>query len=126
MKTIFLLLLLFQYLELRFSKGVRQLLTTSFLISVYLLLPVITFVPALAFTQATGINIHLINAIVCCVCMFYTMLGGIKAVVWTDVFQATIMLGSCILVATIGTYEVGGISEVWRRAEEGNRIEFFK
>lgn len=54
------------------------------------------------------------------------MIGGIKAVVWTDVVQAGIMVSSCILVVVLGVYQVGGLSEVWRRAEEGNRISFFE
>lgn len=54
------------------------------------------------------------------------MIGGIKAVVWTDVIQAGIMVSSCVLVVLLGITKVGGLSEVWRRAEEGNRIEFFK
>lgn len=60
------------------------------------------------------------------ICVFYTMIGGIKAVVWTDVIQATVMVSSCVLVVVLGVSKVGGLSEVWRRAEEGNRIEFFK
>lgn len=58
--------------------------------------------------------------------MFYTMLGGIKAVVWTDVVQAGIMLFSCVLIVVIGVTKVGGLSEVWARADAGNRLELFK
>lgn len=74
----------------------------------------------------TGVNIHFINILVSAVCVFYTMIGGIKAVVWTDVIQAGIMVSSCVLVCLLGITKVGGLSEVWRRAEDGNRIEFFK
>lgn len=54
------------------------------------------------------------------------MLGGIKAVVWTDVVQALIMVGSCIVFVVLGVVKVGGLSTVWERATDGNRIEFFK
>lgn len=34
------------------------------------------------FITVTGVNVHLITPIVCIVCIFYTCVGGMKAVVW--------------------------------------------
>lgn len=34
------------------------------------------------YIAVTGINVHLITPIVCIVCIFYTCVGGMKAVVW--------------------------------------------
>lgn len=48
--------------------------------------------------------------------------GGIKAVVWTDVLQAMVMIGSVITVAILGISSVGGLSEVWNRGVQGKRI----
>lgn len=50
------------------------------------------------------------------------MLGGIKAVVWTDVLQASVMITSITLVAILGINQTGGFGEVWNRAVEGGRI----
>lgn len=72
----------------------------------------------------TGVNIHLINIIVSSVCVFYTMLGGVKAVVWTDVVQAAVMLISVIMVAIFGISEAGGLSTVLDHATEGGRMNF--
>ncbi|XP_055379151.1 sodium-coupled monocarboxylate transporter 1-like [Condylostylus longicornis] len=112
----------YKYLELRFDKRTREIVTMTFLLKIFLLIPIYIFVPSLAFSQVTGINIHLINGVVCSICIFYTMLGGIKAVVWTDVIQATIMLFSVFLVAISAIYKVGGIKEVIERAEAGSRL----
>ncbi|KAI8124518.1 Sodium-coupled monocarboxylate transporter 2 [Lucilia cuprina] len=114
----------YEYLELRFNKRTRQLVTGSFVLNACLMLPVYIFVPALAFSQVTGINIHLINTVVCSICIFYTMLGGIKAVVWTDVVQAGIMLSSVVLVGVLGTLKVGGLNKVLEYAGEGGRLDF--
>ncbi|XP_017488496.1 PREDICTED: sodium-coupled monocarboxylate transporter 2, partial [Rhagoletis zephyria] len=110
------------YLELRFNRGTRQLLTFGFMFTLFLMLPVILFIPSLAFSQVTGLNIHLINAVICSICVIYTMLGGIKAVVWTDVVQAAIMIGSVTLVGVLGAKKVGGVNEVLRIAAEGGRL----
>ncbi|XP_065368743.1 sodium-coupled monocarboxylate transporter 2-like isoform X2 [Calliphora vicina] len=114
----------YEYLEMRFNKRTRQLVTASFVVNACLMLPVYIFVPSLAFSQVTGINIHLINTVICSICIFYTMLGGIKAVVWTDVVQAGIMISSVVLVGVLGTLKVGGLSKVLEYAGEGGRLDF--
>lgn len=114
--------------------------------NVLLVLPVTLFIPALALAQVTSINLHVINAVCVCVCVIYTMLvslfflrsfdssckspfllllqGGIKAVVWTDVVQAAIMLGSTVLSVYMGVRDVGGLSNVFSIAEKGGRMDF--
>ncbi|XP_026319647.1 sodium-coupled monocarboxylate transporter 1-like [Hyposmocoma kahamanoa] len=113
----------YEYLEIRYDKRLR--VFGSVLFSVYLMawLPIVIYVPALAFNQVTGVNIHIITPIVCIVCIFYTSLGGLKAVVWTDVIQTVIMIGAMILVIVKGTIRVGGIQEVIRRNWETDRIQ---
>ena len=46
------------------------------------------------------------------VCIFYTSLGGIKAVIWTNVFQAFCMLFSSLVVVIVGERLVGGAGAV--------------
>jgi solute carrier family 5 (sodium-coupled monocarboxylate transporter), member 8/12 len=86
-------------------------------------LPIVIYVPALAFEQTTGIDLHLVTPIVMSVCIFYTLLGGIKAVVWTDVIQIFIMYGVLILIIIKGTADVGGFSIVFERNWNSGRIE---
>lgn len=76
--------------------------------------------------QVSGMDLHLIGAIVCVICVFYTLIGGIKAVVTTDAWQISIMFVSVVVVAIIGTVHLGGPSNVFDRAIQGGRIEFFK
>lgn len=53
---------------------------------------------------------------------FWFEKGGIKAVVWTDVVQAFVMVLSILLVAFYGVQKVGGLTEVWHRAVDGGRL----
>ncbi|KAH8418033.1 hypothetical protein KR222_010828, partial [Zaprionus bogoriensis] len=112
----------YEYLELRFSKLTRQLITATFVMNACLMLPVYMFIPSLAFSQVTGMNVHHINMVVSSICVFYTMLGGIKAVVWTDVVQGGIMLSSVVLVGILGTAQTGGLSTVIENASAGGRL----
>lgn len=52
------------------------------------------------------------------------MLGGIKAVVWTDVVQAGVMLLSVVMVGVLGTMRTGGLTSVLENASAGGRLNF--
>lgn len=71
-------------------------------------------------------NIYHVAPAVCFICIFYTTIGGLKAVVWTDTLQFIITLGSMVTVLWMGIVTTGGFTQIWKKAEEGNRIEFFK
>lgn len=45
-----------------------------------------------------------------------------KAVLWTDVFQATLMYGGLVAMVIKGCYDVGGVGTVISRAQRGGRI----
>ncbi|KAB0798597.1 hypothetical protein PPYR_09590 [Photinus pyralis] len=115
----------YEYLNLRFNETVRLLGSILFLTKMMLYIPIVIYVPALAFSQVTGINLHLVTPVVCIVCIFYTTLGGLKAVVWTDTVQTVVMTAALIVVLIMGTVSVGGFAEVWNRNEQGGRLEFF-
>lgn len=71
----------------------------------------------------SAVNWTITTPIVCLICIFYTCLGGIKAVVWTDVLQAAAMLGSLVIVSIRATYFVGGLDVVLERNLNSTRIE---
>ncbi|XP_058129313.1 sodium-coupled monocarboxylate transporter 1-like [Anopheles ziemanni] len=113
----------YQYLQTRFDKRMRLFGSILFTLATMAWLPIVIYVPALAFNQVTGINVHLITPIVCVICIFYTCVGGLKAVVWTDVIQTVLMFGAMLLIIVKGTYDVGGLSVVMERATASGRIE---
>lgn len=113
----------YQYLETRFDQRIRLFGSILFTFGSLMWLPIVIYVPALAFNQATGINIHWITPVVGLVCIFYTCVGGLQAVVWTDVVQLVLMFGAMILIIVKGTFDIGGPQVVWERAWNGGRIE---
>ncbi|XP_017116374.1 sodium-coupled monocarboxylate transporter 1 [Drosophila elegans] len=113
----------YKYLEQRYNRSLRLFGSVMFIVASLLWLPIVIYVPAIAFNQATGVNIHIVTPIVCVVCIFYTCIGGLKAVVWTDVIQTIIMFGAMALVLIKGTVDIGGPAVVWQRAQETARLE---
>lgn len=56
-------------------------------------------------------------------CIFYTTLGGLKAVVWTDVIQFGVMLGSLVAVVLIGIWHGGGFSTILEKSNSGGQLD---
>ena len=56
--------------------------------------------------------------------MMTSLQGGMKAVMWTDVFQICIMFAGLIAVLIKGSQELGGFGNVWKYLDEGERVEF--
>ncbi|XP_037806366.1 sodium-coupled monocarboxylate transporter 1 [Lucilia sericata] len=113
----------YEYLESRFDIRLRMFGSVMFTMMNIGYLPIVIYVPALAFNQVTGVAVHTITPIVCIICVFYTSLGGLKAVVWTDVVQTISMIGALVMVAIKGSIDIGGASKVLEEAWDSGRIE---
>uniref|UniRef100_A0A0X3PGT5 Sodium-coupled monocarboxylate transporter 1 n=1 Tax=Schistocephalus solidus TaxID=70667 RepID=A0A0X3PGT5_SCHSO len=111
-----------EYLELRFSRLVRWLVTLTFEFQMLIYMAVVLYAPSLALNRVTGWPLYASILSTGILATFYTALGGIKAVVWTDLIQVTVMLGGLLCVLAFGTNQSGGIAEVWRIAGEGGRL----
>lgn len=50
--------------------------------------------------------------------------GGLKAVVWTDAVQTTLMFGTYFVILIKGTIDIGGLEVVIERNRESGRLEY--
>ncbi|KAK2578004.1 hypothetical protein KPH14_008433 [Odynerus spinipes] len=114
----------YEYLEKRF--GVKTRMMASFVYWVQLLLysGVVLYAPSLALEATTGISKTGSIIIIGLACSFYSSIGGIKAVLITDVFQSILMFASVIVIIVVAAYEIGGLEKIWEIAEMGKRIQF--
>uniref|UniRef100_T1PAY5 Sodium:solute symporter family protein n=1 Tax=Musca domestica TaxID=7370 RepID=T1PAY5_MUSDO len=113
----------YEYFEMRFGKSIRYFCSILFTVGMILYLPVAIYVPALTFNQVSGIDIHTITPVVCVVCTFYTCVGGLKAVIWTDAIQSVVMYGTILIICIKGTLDLGGLGAVLQRNWEGGRLK---
>ncbi|XP_073529877.1 sodium-dependent multivitamin transporter isoform X1 [Phyllobates terribilis] len=112
----------YEYLELRFSKTVRICGTITFIFQMVIYMGVVLYAPALAFNAVTGFSLWGVVLTMGLVCTLYTTLGGLKAVIWTDVIQTLVMFAGQLAVIIVGTVKVGSIQEVWDVALQNNKI----
>ncbi|XP_028405437.1 sodium-dependent multivitamin transporter-like [Dendronephthya gigantea] len=111
----------YEYLERRFSFGIRIIGTILFIIYTLFYMAIVTYGPSLALESVTGLPIWVSILSIGVVCTFYTTIGGIRAVIWNDVFQAVVMLGGLVIVVIVGTSKAGGASHVLSILQENNR-----
>lgn len=52
----------------------------------------------------------------------YTTIGGIRGVIWNDLFQCFLMFTSLVIIIFKGVYEVGGLSRLIEINNAGGRI----
>ncbi|NOZ23649.1 MAG: sodium/solute symporter [Planctomycetes bacterium] len=100
----------YEYLELRFDVRVRCLASGMFIFWRIVWMSVAVYAPSLALWAATGGQIPLIPTIIVLglFATFYTVLGGMKAVIWTDVIQFTVLFGGMVLAAVLIVFKVDG------------------
>ncbi|CAL1302116.1 unnamed protein product [Larinioides sclopetarius] len=111
----------YEYLEKRFGKLTRTLTSMVFLVQTMLYMAVVLYAPALALSAVTNVSIWTSVISVGAVCMFYCTLGGMKAVLWTDLFQAMLMFIGIFAIVIKGFSDIG-FSEVFRIGYEEDRI----
>ncbi|KAM9358379.1 sodium/iodide cotransporter [Symphorus nematophorus] len=113
-----------QYLKMRFGRGMQLLGSIQFLVATLLYTGIVIYAPALILNQATGLNMWVSLFSTGIICTLYTTLGGMKAVIWTDVFQIVVMLSGFVAIFIHGTVLVGGPALVLEIANNGSRINF--
>ena len=92
----------YEYLERRFDTKTRTLTALLFLVSRGLATGVVLYAPALVLSVVTGLPINLTITLMAIIAIAYTVLGGISAVIWTDVVQMLILwFGAAISIWAI-------------------------
>ena len=116
----------YQYLELRFHPVVR--LMASFICIVQHLagrMAIVLLLPALALSAVTGITVTTSILLMGVITTIYTFLGGMKAVIWTDVLQVFVMVGGALFAITWMVIGTGGVGAVARLALADGKTHLF-
>ncbi|MHC4326242.1 MAG: sodium:solute symporter family transporter, partial [Planctomycetota bacterium] len=74
----------------------------------------------------TGFNVYACIMVMGLLCTIYTVLGGIEAVIWTDVLQSCVLLGGGLLcIGTIFTAEQFDFSSMLAVANDADKFHIF-
>jgi len=100
----------YEYLEQRFNYTTRLLASSLFIIFMVARMALVLFLPSLALTVVTGIDIYICIVLMGVITIIYCTMGGVEAVVWGDVIQGVVLMGGALLAVF---FLAGGIDGGW-------------
>jgi len=116
----------YEYILARYGQGARRAVSALFVLSRLGWLGIVIYAPAKAMSVASGLPLSLAIALMGLLAVTYTVLGGLSAVIWTDVVQFVILFGGAVwLIGTLVTHVPGGAAEIVRVASETGKLSVF-
>jgi len=113
----------YEYINHRFGQVAHRCVAGLFVLARLGWLGTVIFAPALAMSVATGIPLWSCILMMGILATAYTALGGLSAVVWTDVIQFVILIGGAVWIAcSLAHRAEGGVDGILSLARETGRL----
>ncbi|MDD4755456.1 MAG: sodium:solute symporter [Prolixibacteraceae bacterium] len=113
----------YNYLETRFGAWARQYASACYLLTQLMRTGAILLLLALPVNALFGFNIRTIIIVTGIAVTLYSMLGGIRAVVWTDAVQGIVLILGAVVSALVLTFSMPeGPAQVFEIAAANNKF----
>lgn len=115
----------YEYFEKRFGYGARAYSALAFAIGHFSKMGFVFYTTALTVSGMTGWNIYVVMLGTGAVTVYYTVIGGLEAVIWTDVIQGFVKcIGIFVVLGCLWYLMPGGLSAAFTLANEHNKFSF--
>lgn len=115
----------YEYLGLRFNRGVRSFASVLFQIQTAMITGTVIAAPSLVLSEVTGLSYNTSVIVLLVLTLLYTALGGTKAIVWTDMLQLAIFAGVPVAILIyICVQADGGFVGLVQVAGEKGKLHF--
>jgi SSS family solute:Na+ symporter len=98
----------YEYLETRFDLSLRLFGATCFTLLQLARMGIVILLPAVAISAVTQIPVAQAIIAMGVLATLYTVLGGIEAVIWTDVLQVAVLLGGAAVAIAVALAGIDG------------------
>ena len=116
----------YEYLENRFNYTSRLLASSIFIVFMVARTALVLFLPSLALTTVTGIDIYICIILMGVITIIYCTMGGVEAVIWGDVIQGFVLLGGAVLaVVFLVSGTEGGVNKLIDITIEHEKLKTF-
>lgn len=116
----------YEYLERRFDLKTRLMASGLFLLMRGSHVAIAIYAPSIILSLLTGLPLYVSVLVMGVFTTIYTTLGGMKAVVWTDVMQFTILISGMVAVFWLALSRIpGGLHTVYNVAGHAGRLHFW-
>lgn len=115
----------YQFLEERFGVSVRVYGTLAFMVAQVVRVSIVLYLTSIVIHEITGLSTQWCIIISGSFVAIYTIIGGIDAVIWTDVIQTiTLVLGGVLCLIVVISKIPGGLFEVIDMGIEHHKLSF--
>lgn len=116
----------YEYLERRFDARVRSLTSILFLFIRGSHVAIAMYAPCLILTLVSGIPLGKCILLMGVFTTIYTTMGGIRAVIWNDVIQFSVVMTGIAVAFVVGLTQIdGGFGEMIRVGTEAGKFQLF-
>jgi SSS family transporter len=113
----------YEYLEKRFNLAARLYGSAAFIVFQIGRQAIVLLLPSLAVATVTDLDVRTCIIAMGALCALYTAMGGIEAVIWTDVVQCFVLLGAALVsLFYMASHVDGGWSAAWSTAAESGKL----
>ncbi len=113
----------YNYLEKKIGLWGRIYASLSFVLFMIGRTAVILYLSSLLLTSFIDIDIKIIILLIGLITIIYTLMGGMEAVIWTDVMQSVIMIGGILFCSVMLSIEVfSGPEHLIQKAFDANKF----
>ncbi|KAB7530386.1 sodium/solute symporter [Flagellimonas olearia] len=114
---------IYEYVEARFSRRLGYIVLSSFLLFRTIYAGIVVFTLSMILNVIMGFPLIETIVVVGIGAIVYTTLGGMKAVIWTDVVQFVAIIAGLVVVLFYASAQVpGGFTEIVRLAGDENKL----
>ncbi len=98
----------FEYLERRYDSSVRIVISMLYFWTRLAYLSMVLYASSKIFESAVGWPVMITIPVIAMIGIFYTFLGGMRVVIWTDVIQFFVLFGGMLLIIVMICKNVDG------------------
>lgn len=116
----------YEYILLRFGPQARGTVSALFLLARLGWMGTVIYAPSLALSVVTGIPLYVSILLMGALATFYTALGGLAAVLWTDMAQFIILVVGAVWIAVmLTTIHPEGTAGILSLARDSGKLDIF-
>lgn len=115
----------YEYLDKRFNYGSRVMASLLYILLQLGRMGIVVLLPSIALTLVTGINVNLCILIIGAISIFFTVKGGIEAVIWVEVVQVLILAGGALLCLFYIPFNLEAISSSLETVQYYEKLRVF-
>jgi solute:Na+ symporter, SSS family len=113
---------IYEYLERRFGRKSKFVMSMLFLITQSISSATIVTATAIVVTFVTGMDARWAIVAITAVVLVYTLMGGMNAVIWTDVMQGAILFFGAGLVLVLLLFDTSPLPDAMKMLDSNGRL----